>query len=161
LKGVLKVAIEIKLPTEISLKLSRLESKVDSIIENMLKDGAKVTEPKVKSNLNAVIGKGIKVKPSRSTGELVSSLGVTPVDIDRKGVYNVKIGFNEPRKHQYTAKGKRSYYKITNAMIANTIEYGRRGIQDAKPFFRPAKRATRAASIKIMQKRFDKEVKSL
>ena len=85
---------------------------------------------KVRSNLQAVVGSGTKEK-SRSTGELISSLGLSPAKVDRNGNFNVKIGFKEPRR-----SGE------SNAKIANIIEYGKSG-QPPKPFLKPARRASK------------------
>lgn len=140
-------------------KLSRLGGKTDEICEKALEAGAEVVEDKVRSNLQSVIGSGVKV-PSRSTGELLDSLGVSPMKLGKDGVLDVKIGFNEPRSKQYAATGKRSYYTITNAMIANVLEYGKSG-QPPKPFLKPAKSASRKACIEAMKKKLSEEVEKL
>ena len=88
-------------------------------------------------------------EPSRSTGELLSSLGTSRPLQDRNGNFNVKIGFSEPRG------GGGS-----NAKIANIIEYGKSG-QPAKPFLKPAKTATRKACVDAMRERFEREVDGL
>jgi HK97 gp10 family phage protein len=148
--------VNIKMPEDFLLKLSRLAEKTDEIIPKVLEAGGEVVEAKVKSNLQAVIGNELK-KESRSTGELVSSLGISPALIDRNGNYNVKIGFTEPRLHQNAAKGKRSYKERTNAMIANVLEYGKSG-QSPKPFLKPAKSASKNDCIEAMKAKFEKEV---
>lgn len=140
--------VDIKMPEDFLLKLSKLESKTDEIIPRVLEAGGKVVVSKVKSNLESVIGKETK-EESRSTGELVSSLGVSSARIDRKGNFNIKVGFSEPRK------GGGS-----NAMIASIIEYGKSG-QPAKPFLKPAKSSTRNACIEAMKQRFEEEVKNI
>lgn len=151
--------VDVKMPEEFLLKVSRLADKTDEIVEKALEAGGEVVLAKVKSNLHSVIGKGTKYK-SKSTGELALSLGVSPVKVDRNGVHNLKIGFNEPRRRQYAAKGKRSYYTITNAMIANTIEYGRHG-QPAKPFLKPAKTASRKQCVAAMQATLEEEIEKI
>lgn len=150
---------EMKMPEEFLLKLSRLGDKTDEIIESCLEAGSEVVLAKVRSNLNSVIGRGTKY-PSEATGELQESLGTTPVKVDNKGVHNLKIGFNEPRRKQYKAKGKRSYYAITNAMIANVIEHGKHN-QPAKPFLKPARTASRKACIEAMKRKLDEEIKKI
>lgn len=150
---------EVRLPEEFQKKLSRLGDKTDEIIERTLEAGADVVLPKVKSNLQASIGKGTKL-PSQSTGELLSSLGVTSVKRDRKETHNIKIGFNEPRRVQRAAKGKRSYNIATNAMIANVLEYGRHG-QPARPFLRPARTASRKACLEAMERHLEKEIENI
>lgn len=151
--------VEMKMPEDFLLKLSRLGEKTDDIIEACLDAGSEVVLAKVRSNLSAVIGSGTKY-PSETTGELEASLGVTPAKVDRNGVHNVKIGFNEPRRRQYKAKGKRSYYAITNAMIANVIEHGKHG-QPAKPFLKPARTAARKPAIEAMKRKLDEEIKKI
>lgn len=64
--------VDIKMPEDFLLKISRLGSRTDEICEKVLEAGAEVVESKVRSNLSAVIGTGVKV-PSRSTGELLDS----------------------------------------------------------------------------------------
>lgn len=150
---------EMKMPEDFLLKLSKLGDQTDSIIESCLEAGSEVVLAKVKSNLNSVIGSGTKY-PSETTGELVSSLGVTPAKIDSKGTHNVKVGFNEPRRKQYAAKGKRSYYTITNAMIANVIEHGKHG-QPAKPFLKPARTSSRKACVEAMKRKLDEEINKI
>lgn len=132
--------IKPKMPTDLMEKITRLGDRTDEICEKALKAGAEIVEKAVASNLDAVIGKDTKYE-SRSTGELKSALGVTPVSMDKKGNYDIKIGFDEPRKNQTAAKGKRSYGEVTNAMLANILEYGRQG-QPPKPFLKPAKTAS-------------------
>ena len=148
--------VEVKMPEDFLLRLSKLGDKTDEIVESCLEAGSEVVLSKVRSNLSSVIGGGTKY-PSESTGELEASLGVTPVKVDNKGVHNVKIGFNEPRRRQYAAKGKRSYYTITNAMIANVIEHGKHG-QPPKPFLKPAKSASRKPCIEAMKAKLEQEL---
>jgi HK97 gp10 family phage protein len=151
--------VEVKMPEDFLLRLSKLGDKTDEIVESCLEAGSEVVLSKVRSNLSSVIGGGTKY-PSESTGELEASLGVTPVKVDNKGVHNVKIGFNEPRRRQYAAKGKRSYYTITNAMIANVIEHGKHG-QPPKPFLKPARTSSRKPAIEAMKRKLDEEIGKL
>ena len=137
-----------KMPEDFLLKISKLGDKTDEIIPKVLEAGGKVVKEKVKSNLQSIIGTNIKGK-SRSTGELVSALGVSPALIDKNGNSNVKVGFSEPR-----SDGK------SNSMIAGVLEYGKSG-QPPKPFLKPAKSASRKACINAMIETFDKEVENL
>lgn len=140
--------VQVKMPEEFLLRLSRLGDKTDEIIPEVLEAGGEVVEQKVRANLSAVIGRDTK-EESRSTGELLSALGVTPAKIDRDGNYNVKVGFSEPRPD-----GR------SNAMIANVLEYGKSG-QPAKPFMKPARTAARAPCIEAMKAAFEREVEKL
>ena len=137
-----------KMPEDFLLKLSRLGEKTDEIIPKVLEAGGEVVEAKVKSNLQAVIGSGTK-EESRSTGELLSALGVSSARQDKDGNFNVKVGFSEPR-----SDGK------SNAMIAGVLEYGTSG-QSPKPFLKPAKSASKSACVDAMIAAFEKEVENI
>ena len=133
------------MPDDFLQKISRLEERTDDIIPKVLEAGGKVVLDQVHSNLQAVIGRGTKY-PLQSSGELVSALGLSPAKMDRNGNFNVKVGFNEPRRGG-----------ASNAMIANVIEYGKHG-QQPKPFLKPAKSASRAACIEAMKRKLEDEV---
>ena len=137
-----------KMPEDFLLKLSRLGEKTDEIIPKVLEAGGEVVEAKVKSNLQAVIGSGTK-EESRSTGELISALGVSSARLDKDGNFNVKVGFSEPRPD-----GK------SNAMIAGVLEYGKSG-QSPKPFLKPAKSASKSACVDAMIAAVEKEVENI
>ena len=136
------------LPEDFLQKLSKLGDKTDSVCKEVLKAGGDVVLKKVRSNLSAVVGKGTQT-PSRSTGELEKSLGVSAPLLDRNGNYNVKIGFAEPRSDG-----------DSNAKIANILEYGKHG-QPAKPFLAPAKRSSKKPCEEAMKAKFEEEVKKL
>lgn len=140
--------VDVKMPEDFLLKLSRLGNKTDEICEKALEAGGEVVLEKVKENLASVIGSGTKYD-SRSTGELEQSLGLTSVKQDRDGNHNIKIGFSEPRSDGGS-----------NAKIANIIEYGKHG-QPAKPFLKPAKSSSRKACISAMQETLEREVEKL
>jgi len=137
-----------KMPEDFLLKLSRLGEKTDEIIPKVLEAGGEVVEAKVKSNLQSVIGSGTK-EESRSTGELISALGVSSARQDKDGNFNVKVGFSDPR-----TDGK------SNAMIAGVLEYGKSG-QSPKPFLKPAKSASKSACVDAMIAAFEKEVENI
>ena len=139
---------DFKMPEDFLLKLSRLGERTDEIVTKVLESGGEVVASKVRSNLSAVIGQGTKEK-SRSTGELLRSLGVSPAKQDRDGNFNVKVGFSEPRSDGGS-----------NAKLANILEYGKHG-QPAKPFLKPAKTASRQECIDAMTKALDEEVEKL
>lgn len=134
-----------KMPEDFLLKVSALADKTDVIIPKVLEEGGQVVADKVKANLQAVVGSNLKTK-SRSTGELIKALGVSPAGLDRNGNYNVKVGFDEPRDDGES-----------NAKIANILEYGKSG-QPAKPFLKPAKTASKKACIEAMKRKLDEEI---
>ena len=137
-----------KMPEDFLMKVSRLADKTDEIIPKVLEAGAEVVEDKVRSNLQSVIGSGTKYD-SRSTGELLRSLGTSPALQDRNGDFDIKVGFSEPRSDG-----------DSNAKIATILEYGKSG-QPAKPFLKPAKTASRQECIDAMTKALDEEVEKL
>jgi len=140
--------VDFKLPEDFLKRLSRLGEKTDRIVPKVLAAGAEVVESKVRKNLHGVIGNQTKTE-SRSTGELLESLGTTPSRIDRDGNYNVKIGFSEPR-----IDGS------SNAKIANILEYGRSN-QVSKPFLKPAKTSSRKECLNAMQEQFQRELEQI
>ena len=140
--------VTMRMPEDFLLKISKLGDKTDEIVPKVLESGGEVVLNEVRSNLKSSIGRNTKIR-SRSTGELVSSLGLTPVLMDRRGHHNIKVGFKEPRSDG-----------DSNAKIANILEYGRSN-QAAKPFLKPARRTSRAPCIEAMKDRFETEVKDL
>lgn len=81
-----------EMDTEFARKIEKLGEKTGEIAEKCLNAGGEIVYRAVKKRLISVIS------ASERDGELVKSLGVTPVKQDKHGVYNLKIGFNDPRK---------------------------------------------------------------
>lgn len=135
------------MPDDFLPQVSKLADKTDEIVPKVLEAGGEIVLAKVRSNLQSVIGKNTKVK-SRSTGELLHSLGLTKARQDRSGNWDVKIGFAEPRNGG-----------DSNAKIANIIEYGQHG-QPPKPFLKPAKSSSKRACIDAMKAKLTEEVNS-
>lgn len=139
---------DFKLPDEFLTKLSRLGKDTDAVAEKVLEAGGKVVLARVRSNLATVIGSGTKYD-LRSTGELAQSLGLSPVKLNRGGNHDIKIGFSEPRSDGGS-----------NAKLANVLEYGKHG-QPAKPFLKPAKSASKAECIRVMEQTLKEEIEKL
>ena len=139
---------EVKLPEELLTKLSRLGQNMDVVAEKVLQEGGKVVLDKVRDNLESVIGSDTKRK-SRSTGELLSSLGLSPVLVNRNGNHDIKIGFSEPR-----SDGE------SNAKLANILEYGKSG-QPPKPFLQPARAASKNECKRVMEQTLKEEIEKL
>jgi len=135
---------DMKMPDDFLQKISTLAERTDDIVPRVLEAGGKVMLDKTKSNLQAVIGK--TKYPSRTTGELVNALGVSGARMDRDGNYNVKVGFDEPRRNAGS-----------NAKIANIIEHGKHG-QPARPFLKPAKSTAKNACIDVMKSKLEEEI---
>src|SRR5699024_6755202 len=140
--------VNIKMPEEFLMKISRLGSKTDEIVTRVLEAGGEIVLDKMKANLSSGIGNDTKL-PRRSTGELVSALGVSPALVDGRGNHNVKVVFNEPRREE-----------VSNVNLANIVEYGKSG-QHAKPFLKPARRTSRQPCMDAMIKKLEEEVESI
>ena len=139
---------DINFPDAFLEQLSRLGSQFDSVAESVLEAGGEVVLEKAQRNLAAVIGTGTKYD-SRSTGELVDSLGLSPVKLNKSGNHDIKVGFSEPRSDGGS-----------NAKIANIPEYGKHG-QTPKPFMKPARTSSKAECIQAMKDTLEAEVKKL
>lgn len=130
--------VQIKLPNDFIDALDSASSLIDNSAEQVLKAGANIVEPRMRSNLSAAIDSSTK-QPSRSTGQLAKALGTAPVKVNSRGDYNVKVGFAENRDD-----GR------ANALIANVLEHGRSN-QPARPFLAPTRSQTRRAAITAMK----------
>lgn len=155
--------LKVKLPDDLMIGLERLSKQADEVVKKTLEAGAEVVEEKARANLkNSLKGE--------SSGQLLDALGISPVKSnDKLDGWDIKIGFNEPRQDKqgsttYKKKrkgGKVSEYKLTNAMVANILEYGRKGKQAAKPFMKPAEDATKAKARAVMKKVFTEEANKI
>ena len=130
--------VQIRLPNDFIDALDSASSLIDNSAEQVLKAGANIVEPRMRSNLSAAIGSSTK-QPSRSTGQLAKALGTAPVKVNSRGDYNVKVGFAENRDD-----GR------ANALIANVLEHGRSN-QPARPFLAPTRSQTRRAALTAMK----------
>lgn len=130
--------VQIKLPNDFIDALDSASSLIDNSAEQVLKAGANIVEPRMRSNLSAAIGSSTK-QPSRSTGQLAKALGTAPVKVNSRGDYNVKVGFAENRDD-----GR------ANALIANVLEHGRSN-QPARPFLAPTRSQTKRSAITAMK----------
>ena len=130
--------VQIKLPNDFIDALDSASSLIDNSAEQVLKAGANIVEPRMRSNLSAAIGSSTK-QPSRSTGQLAKALGTAPVKVNSRGDYNVKVGFAENRDD-----GR------ANALIANVLEHGRSN-QPARPFLAPTRSQTRRPAVEAMK----------
>ena len=128
--------VSIQLPTAFMDQLTKIAAKTDTAIPKALEAGGKVVFEKMQANLHGAIGKDTKYK-SRSTGKLLSALGVSPVKVNDEGNFDVKIGFSEGRS-------------VSNAMLANILEYGKHG-QPPKPILKPTRASSRNPCIEAMQ----------
>lgn len=127
---------------EFALALSRLATGSEEISKKAIFAGADIIADKIKSNLEGVLS-------SEATGELVASFGVTPIERDKDGDWNAKVGFDG-----YDSDG------VANQLKARVIESGS-SQQQKRPFVRPAVNATKGQVVDKMGQVIDEEIKKL
>lgn len=141
--------VSVKMPEEFMKRLAIIGERQDEIVASALEAGAEVLEKRMRSALSSVVGKGTKYG-SRSTGELLSALGTSPVGRDLKGQNsNIKVGLAEPHSGG-----------MSNAMLANIIEYGKSG-QPPKPFVKAVKSSAKREVEDAMKAKLEEELKRL
>ena len=121
--------ITLELPDEISKKITELGRRTDEITAKALEAGANAALPIFKKNLGEVVGKDTKY-PSRSTGELEESLGVSPVKIDKDGIItkgdnNIFPDVSKVSKNQFFG---RTLFSIPNIGVIIELFHTSKGI---------------------------------
>ena len=111
---------------------SRLAAQSDEVAKKAIYQGAKVVADKISSGI------------PKDTGDLEKSFGITPIERDKDGNWNAKIGFDG-----YDSKG------VPNQLKARAIESGTSKIQK-RPFVRPAVNATKTKAV-VVKKIIDEE----
>lgn len=127
---------------EYSKALSKLGSDSVDITKKVVYSGADILANEVKSELRWAIGES-----GSSTGDLIDSLGIAPIDTDNSGNTNTKIGFDG-----YDRKG------VPNALKARAMESGT-STQKKRPFIRKAVNRSKQKCIDAMGKRLEVELK--
>lgn len=135
---------KITMPEKTLRQIEHLSSQSDELADDVLKAGAKVVEPVMRANLEAFIGRGEDT--SRSTGQLVASLGVSPVKTDGSGNHNIKVGFAENR-----TDGR------ANALLAVILEYGS-STRKAHPFLNKTRNATKTGVVEAMKAKLESAI---
>lgn len=135
---------KITMPEKTLRQIEHLSSQTDELADDVLKAGAKVVEPVMRANLEASIGRGEDT--SRSTGQLVASLGVSPVKTDGSGNHNIKVGFAENR-----TDGR------ANALLAIILEYGS-STRKAHPFLNKTRNATKTGVVEAMKAKLESAI---
>ena len=125
-----------------ALKLSQLATGSDEIAKKAIFEGSNIIADKIKNNLEGVLS-------SEATGELVASFGVTPIEKNKNGDWNAKIGFDG-----YDRKG------VANQLKARVLESGKSGGQK-HPFVRPAVNATKKQVVEKMNQVIEEEINKL
>lgn len=148
-----------------ALKLSRLYTQSSAVAQKALYAAAAIVTDEVRKNLEALPedkfrrlqdGEMFTGVPKLQKKDLLDSLGVTPIDTDKKGNWNVKIGFDG-----YGSMPTKKYTKgVPNPMLARAIESGS-SVRKKTPFVRPAVKATKAAAVEAMNRVIDAETKKI
>lgn len=139
-------------------KIGALGVNSEKIAKKAVKAGAQPVADEIRKNLEANIadpsyaGVGDKGsfdwKKEKSSGDLLNSLGISPVSTDKNGDVNVKIGFSG-----YDRKG------VANKLKARAMESGTSKLRK-RPFVRPAVNRTRQKSKAAMIAEYDRQVKN-
>lgn len=125
-----------------ALKLSKLSTNSEEIAKKAIYEGAKIVADQIKANLEGVLSE-------EATGDLIESFGVTPIERDKDGNWNAKIGFDG-----YDRNG------VPNQLKARVLESGS-SKQGKRPYIRPAVTKTRKKVLKKMEEVIDYEIKKL
>lgn len=123
-------------------KLSSLGPKMPEVAKRAVQAGVNPLADEVRKQLEKNL-QGSKY----STGDLLDSLGTTPVGVDKNGVYNAKVGFSG-----YDRKG------VPNALKARAMESGT-SRQPKKPFVRPAVNRAKKRVLEEMGRSIDMDLK--
>lgn len=111
------------------------------ITKKVVYSGADIVADEVRKELTHALGES-----EYSTGDLLNSLGIAPIDSDSRGNTNTKIGFDG-----YDRKG------VPNALKARAMESGT-STQTKKPFMRKAVNRAKKKAIDEMGKRLEVEL---
>lgn len=129
---------------EYMLKLSQLAAGSEEIAKKAVYAAADIVTDKIRENLTANLAGS-----EQSTGALEASLGITPIQVDRDGFINAKVGFDG-----YDEKG------VPNQLKARVMESGSSKVQK-RPFVRPAVNATKKAAQDEMQRVVNEELEKI
>ena len=153
---------------EYALKLSKLGAKSSETAGKAIYAGAEVVADAIKQNIDGLetvddkynliaYGKGKKSKLSKKQKEgLKKSFGITKMQKDSDGFYNVKLGFDGYND----IKTKKYPDGQPNQLIARIAESGST-FMDKTPFVRPALSKTKKQAQEVMQKVIDVETEKI
>lgn len=149
----------IKAGDDYMIKLARLASGSREIAEKAIYAAADIVIDRVRKNLRdnlndplsaAKSGTALfKKNDSDRTGDLDRTLGITPIDLDRNGYLNAKIGWDG-----YDKNG------VPNQLKARVMESGSSTIKP-RPFVAPAVKATKKAAEEAMNRVINEEIEKI
>lgn len=153
---------------EYTRKLEKLGKSGEKIAGKAIYSAAGIVADKIKENissletvsdtenLRAYKNGGKSRLTVRQKADLLSSFGISPMEMDDKGYYNVKLGFdgyNSIRTKKYP-KGQ------PNQLIARVVESGS-SYMDKQPFIRTAVQSAKKSAEEEMQRVIDEETKKI
>lgn len=150
---------------EYILKLSRLEKEaVEKVVGPAIHDGAKIVADAIRTELQAVPtdeGWGTQEQPVRGPKKtqkaaLLGVLGITTMQKDSEGVYNVKIGFDGYNN----IRSKRWPQGQPNQMVARAIESGTTWMSKNR-FVAKAVSKSKKQALAAMKKRAEGEIEKI
>lgn len=141
------------------VRLAKLGEGSGEIAKKALYEASGIVADQIRKNLEDNIssrqsaakrgGVPLKKQGEKRTGDLVQSLGITPMKIDKTGLINVKIGFDG-----YDSRG------IPNQLKARVMESGSSTIAP-RPFVAPAVKATKKAAQEAMDRVINEEIEKI
>lgn len=156
---------DFKAGDDYALALSNLGKESTEISKKMVYEAANVVIKDIRNELENLqeekmryLNKGDKfegVSPKQKK-DLLDSLGITPIDVDKSGNTNAKIGFDGYGSY----KTKKYPNGLPNQLLARAIESGS-SVRKKKPFVRPAVNRSKGKAQEAMKKVFDEEIKKI
>lgn len=136
--------------------LNRAENNSFQMCAEAVQAGASIVADEVRKNLKAIPEETFRMLkqeekfqgiPKGQKEDLERYLGITPVDVDRKGFINVKVGFQG-----YGSYPTKKYPKgIPIKLLARAVESGS-SVRKKTPFVRPAAVTKKQEVVEAMQK---------
>ena len=136
--------------SDFEIRLNRSATDFKKVAEKSIEAGAAIIAQKMRENLKGILS-------PNATGQLVASMGITPVKQDAAYNYNAHIGFDGYRKPPY---GKFPQ-GVPFQLIARSFESGAGDWRPAKPFAKPAVMATKDRVREEMTRVAEEEFKKI
>lgn len=136
--------------SDYELRLNRCSKDFARIAEKAIEAGAAIIAQKMRENLKGILS-------PNATGQLVASMGITPVKQDANYNYNAHIGFDGYRQPPY---GKFPQ-GVPFQLIARSFESGAGDWRPKKPFAKPAVQATKDRVREVMNKVAEEEFQKI
>ena len=136
--------------SDFEIRLNRSATDFKKVAEKSIEAGAAVIAQKMRENLKGILS-------PNATGQLVASMGITPVKWDAAFNYNAHIGFDGYRRPPYGEFPQGVPFQL----IARSFESGAGDWRPAKPFAKPAVMATKDRVREEMTRVAEEEFKKI